>query len=563
MLSLAAFQVLAIVGAGVATAAGTCSYVLADQRVDVILTAGTASMLSVSDGLLPVGSAAGDILFDGVACGGSPTISNTVRIDVTTTIPSGTEAFTIDNTFGAATDQEFPSTIAWFVDLGTGAADRLNFNLTGDVDNSLVVTNTSFVLNEGAGTTAGVEIIGVTGAVAVATGAGDDTIDGSALTAGVQLLATGGLGVDWIAPGAHLADNVAGGGDAGDTVSYGTRTTSTIINDPAGFAGFDANGNGTLLAPEELDIIAGFDTFETGSGNDELNGTAGSDWFIPGDGDDRIVGGAGAFDVLDYSTSSAGVVIDPALGTATGQGSDTFATVEAFVGSAFDDTLLWPAGGVLGFEGGDGVDTVDASARTTAQAINLDLLDDVSGTAVDSTENAIGGSGNDTLTGNDLRNELTGGEGDDTLNGAAGNDDLLGLAGNDTYNGGAGADRVSFRESPNRIVADVSLGFASGEGDDSLGFIEIVQGSAFNDDITGGQIGGGSFNFRLTGGGGNDKLTGSTSNDTIRGGPGNDRMRGGVGDDTLIGGKGKRDRAWGGSGVDFCKGTEFERGCEA
>jgi Ca2+-binding RTX toxin-like protein len=110
----------------------------------------------------------------------------------------------------------------------------------------------------------------------------------------------------------------------------------------------------------------------------------------------------------------------------------------------------------------------------------------------------------------------------------------------------------------------MNLGFATGEGDD--GFVtpvdvEVVQGSAFNDSITGG---GGlvTVNFIFSGAAGNDRLTGSGSNDLLRGGPGNDKLRGLEGGDTLRGGPGARDRAWGGPQVDFCK-AEFEKQCEA
>lgn len=48
-------------------------------------------------------------------------------------------------------------------------------------------------------------------------------------------------------------------------------------------------------------------------------------------------------------------------------------------------------------------------------------------------ENAIGGSGNDTLIGNDAANELTGGDGNDILIGGSGDDRLMGGVGFDTY----------------------------------------------------------------------------------------------------------------------------------
>jgi serralysin len=48
-------------------------------------------------------------------------------------------------------------------------------------------------------------------------------------------------------------------------------------------------------------------------------------------------------------------------------------------------------------------------------------------------ENAIGGSGNDRLTGNQAANQLKGGAGQDVLNGLAGNDSLWGGPGPDTF----------------------------------------------------------------------------------------------------------------------------------
>ncbi|MGR9257716.1 M10 family metallopeptidase C-terminal domain-containing protein [Rhizobium leguminosarum] len=78
-------------------------------------------------------------------------------------------------------------------------------------------------------------------------------------------------------------------------------------------------------------------------------------------------------------------------------------------------------------------------------------------------ENAIGGSGADTISGNTADNTLSGGggndalsgkAGNDTLNGGAGNDGLLGGAGNDILRGGAGADVLYGDDQP----AGVGLG---------------------------------------------------------------------------------------------------------
>ncbi|WP_296573101.1 FG-GAP-like repeat-containing protein [Phreatobacter sp.] len=59
-------------------------------------------------------------------------------------------------------------------------------------------------------------------------------------------------------------------------------------------------------------------------------------------------------------------------------------------------------------------------------------------------ENAIGGSGNDTIIGNAANNYLMGGAGNDTVLGGDGNDILVGGSGNDGLDGGTGADAALF-----------------------------------------------------------------------------------------------------------------------
>jgi Ca2+-binding RTX toxin-like protein len=58
-------------------------------------------------------------------------------------------------------------------------------------------------------------------------------------------------------------------------------------------------------------------------------------------------------------------------------------------------------------------------------------------------ENAIGGSGNDQIKGNDLANMLVGNAGNDSIFGGLGSDKIVGGAGNDVLNGGAGNDTLT------------------------------------------------------------------------------------------------------------------------
>ncbi len=151
-------------------------------------------------------------------------------------------------------------------------------------------------------------------------------------------------------------------------------------------------------------------------------------------------------------------------------------------------------------------------------------------------ENAIGGSGNDRLIGNALRNVLTGNAGDDTLLGNEGNDVLIGGAGNDRLVGGVGDDTLQ-----------------GDDGNDSL------YGEAGNDRLVGGLgndlLNGGDGNDTLFGQEGNDTLVGGQGNDLLNGGEGDDTLRGEDGNDTLVGGNGN-DRLIGGAGNDQLQGMD-------
>lgn len=555
------FQALAIVGAGVASAVTACTYNPATDTINITidpLGTGAVAVETTAADLDPA-AAAGSILFDDgvtgyIACG-SASNSNTVSIVVLGS-PSDEEDFDIDEASGGT----FSTAITWHIDLGANPAlttDELGIFVNCDQDNTVVLTNTTFNLNGGVGEVLGVEQYDAEGCD------GDDVFDASAVTFVVSRL-HGHDGDDVLSPGTADDDDTSGGAGV-DTLSYATRTTSTFVLNGSD-SGRDANADGDNDdAGEEVDLIDCFEIVITGTGADTLDdGGCGDSAYTPGDGDDDVTGDTD--DTIDWSTSSAAMTITPALGTATGQGADTFDGPANFVGSAVGNTLIWDDATTDSFVGGAGIDVVDASAKTTGQLINLDLLDDgvapLGPFTADSLDNAIGGSSNDTLVGNDVRNHLDGGAGDDSLTGGAGNDTLIGREGNDTFTGGIGADRVSFINSANGVNVDLSLGFANGEGDDGFGdIVEIIVGSQFNDQITGGPFaGGGTVNFLFAGRGGNDTLTGFSGNDNLKGGKGNDVLRGVNGDDTLRGAAGN-DRLFGGSGTDVGNGGKGRDSC--
>lgn len=104
---------------------------------------------------------------------------------------------------------------------------------------------------------------------------------------------------------------------------------------------------------------------------------------------------------------------------------------------------IWDAGGT---------NTFDASAFNTA--VKIDLIDgDYSSIGLQSNvaiaynakiQNAIGGSGGNTIYGNELANQITGGSGTDYLSGLAGNDTIAPGQGKSWVNGGVGTNTAVF-----------------------------------------------------------------------------------------------------------------------
>ena len=80
-------------------------------------------------------------------------------------------------------------------------------------------------------------------------------------------------------------------------------------------------------------------------------------------------------------------------------------------------------------------------------------------------ENAVGGSGNDTIVGNAVRNVLNGNAGDDTLNGGAGKDELFGGQGKDVFvfEDVDAVDKIRDFDSSNDTIDLSAFGIDSGD----------------------------------------------------------------------------------------------------
>ena len=138
-----------------------------------------------------------------------------------------------------------------------------------------------------------------------------------------------------------------------------------------------------------------------------------------------------------------------------------------------------------------------------------------------------GEGGTDTLRnieaveGSDFDDTLTGDAGANLIEGGDGDDLLTGNAGDDTLDGDAGFDVVSYRGSGASVNVDLATGVAQdGEGGtDTLRNIEAVEGSDFDDTLTGDA----GANL-IEGGDGDDLLTGNAGDDTLDGGAGSNTL---------------------------------------
>lgn len=136
-------------------------------------------------------------------------------------------------------------------------------------------------------------------------------------------------------------------------------------------------------------------------------------------------------------------------------------------------------------------------------------------------EDAIGGAGNDTLTGNQADNHLWGGDGNDSLVGGAGNDTLEGGAGLDTLYGGTGNDLYVVTSSGDLVREDLNAG-----NDTVMAAANWVLGANIEDLVLTGSADingtGNALANHIIGNGGNNSLEGGGGLDTLAGGAGND-----------------------------------------
>nr|WP_261803737.1 S8 family serine peptidase [Variovorax sp. PAMC26660] len=274
--------------------------------------------------------------------------------------------------------------------------------------------------------------------------------------------------------------------------------------------------------------------------------------------------------------------------------TDEFRGKDEFIGATRIPNVQLPSTLV---DSNSGTDIINASAVTGNSTINLSngSTSTIAGRSLNiligDIEIAMGGDGNDTLTGNALNNVLLGGRGSDVINGGDGNDTLDGGKGNDVLTGGAGSDLfvIGKNAGAQDVIVDFAIGNNAGApetialvGFASLNFATLVRtqvGADVQLDLGDGQgvlvrnrlvsqLGTTQFQFfesqatlqawqqagqgstggtdsntlqpgtedddLLIGGAGNDVLLGNGGNDKLLGGAGLDTLDGGAGNDVLV-----------------------------
>ena len=243
--------------------------------------------------------------------------------------------------------------------------------------------------------------------------------------------------------------------------------------------------------PDQLVGTSGNDIFRAGGGGDLINSSAGDDIYDGGEG----------LDFVGFSNALVGVTVDLALQGAqdTGEGKDTFISIEGLFGGRFNDTL----------SGDDGYNQLEGYA------------------------------GDDVIVGRGGDDNISGGAGDDVLRGGAGNDVLTGGSGNDKVFGDEGDDFISVSAETSYEPGGDDV-IDGGDGFDTLAAVFFKEGVTIDLSRSDRQaIANGTWvtlkNIEnLTGSLAGDHLFGSGGDNVIAGWGGDDAIDGGVGYDTAV-----------------------------
>ncbi|NNU43269.1 M10 family metallopeptidase C-terminal domain-containing protein [Ramlibacter montanisoli] len=349
--------------------------------------------------------------------------------------------------------------------------------------------------------------------------------------------------------GGGAFSNIAGATDASFTpeqaqVNRQLRVVVNYIDNAGNLNSFTSPATivtGDLIAPngapDTLNGTAGQDNISGGGGADILNGLDGADLLSGGTGNDVVNGGADN-DLIHYAIGDGIDAVDGGLGL------DVLNITDGNTASSLN--VVYVAGALTLVAGGTvvnvesvaanlqgGTDTLSYAGTTEAVTVNLGAGTASGFASIAGIENAMGGSGNDTIMGSaGVTNSLNGGAGNDVFV----VDDTADVV---TEAAGGGTDEVRSLAASYTIanpnvenLTYIGTGNFTGTGNTAANVVtggngaDVLSGAAGNDTVNGGI--------------GADTLSGGTGNDTVSGGDGNDTINYALGDgvDTWDGGSG-------------------------
>ncbi|MEN7454597.1 calcium-binding protein [Mesorhizobium sp. CCNWLW179-1] len=393
------------------------------------------------------------------------TIDLSLFLQISGGYASGDTVYNIENVTGSAHTDSLTGSDGNNVLAGLGGADILVGGLGSDTADYTVSTAGVIVsLETGSGTGGHAEGDTLAGIENLTGSAFVDTLTGTDADANVL---NGGAGND-VLIGLGGADSLIGGLGT-DTADYTASTVGVIVSLVAGTgAGGHAEGD-TLTGIENVIGSAHADSLTGDGGNNVLAGLGGAD---------NLTGGLGS-DTVDYTASTAGVIVNLETGTAAGghASGDVLTGIENLSGSGFDDTLTGIDAGANTLNGGAGNDLLDglggndtliggAGDDIYVVSSTEDRIIEAAGEGRDTIRSSVDwtiganierlelqGTANLTGNGNTLANTVGGNSGNNILRGGAGNDTLAGYLGNDRLVGGEGKDTFVFNSvlGPNNV----------------------------------------------------------------------------------------------------------------
>jgi uncharacterized repeat protein (TIGR01451 family) len=153
--------------------------------------------------------------------------------------------------------------------------------------------------------------------------------------------------------------------------------------------------------------------------------------------------------------------------------------------------------------------TVTTVTGTACTITGTDGDDELAGTRGSDVICGLGGS--DRIFADSGNDRVDGGPGNDILQGSTGADQLFGRGGDDHLGGGADFDLARFDASDSPVDADIGAGTATGEGSDTLSFVEGIVGSS-NADV----LHGDNHGNEIYGRGGDDMIAAGNGFDYAR-----------------------------------------------